>query len=111
LTPVKYILKFFKTPWFEAVLWLIALLYLLIYDPFQESSFSFCVLDNLGFQHCPGCGLGRSISYLMHGEISAAWETHKLGIFALLILIFRIIQISVNQLRLRQKKVAQFSSQ
>ena len=110
LTLVKYILKFIKTPWFEAVLWLIALLYLLVYNPFQQSEFSFCVLDNLGFEHCPGCGLGRSISYLLHGEIAAAWETHKMGMFALVAITFRIIQISVNQLRLRQKNQAQLSS-
>lgn len=107
---VKHILKFIKTPWFEASLWIVALLYLLVYNPFQQSEFSFCILDNLGFEHCPGCGLGRSVSYLLHGEISASWEAHKLGMFALVTIIFRIIQISVKQLRLRQKKQAQFSS-
>ncbi len=28
---------------------------------------------------CPGCGLTRSVIYLVHGNWTASWHTHRLG--------------------------------
>ncbi len=80
---------------FEAYIWLVALAVLAVIDPSHEH-ISICPLDALGFSFCPGCGLGRSISYLFAGDISASFESHPLGIFALVILLFRILQLIKN---------------
>ncbi|MGQ9797983.1 MAG: DUF2752 domain-containing protein [Ignavibacterium sp.] len=62
--------------------------------------FTICPLSNLGFEHCPGCGLGKSISMILHGNIFDSFDFHLLGIPALIIiLLFRISQlIKINYL-------------
>lgn len=40
---------------------------------------SLCLLHHLGFEHCPGCGLGKSVHYLLHGSFSRSWETHPMA--------------------------------
>ncbi|MFZ6013592.1 MAG: DUF2752 domain-containing protein, partial [Bacteroidota bacterium] len=47
----------------------------------------------LGFDFCPGCGLGKSISYFFHGEISRSFATHPMGMAAVVILIFRNVDL------------------
>lgn len=79
----------------ELAFWLLALAYLAWTDPAQPHV-SLCLFDRLGFTFCPGCGLGRSIAYLLDGNLAAAWDTHILGVFALPVIIFRIIQLTIN---------------
>ncbi len=100
----KKLLNLIGSPWFEAAIWTVALIYLAVINPLQDSQVSFCVLDNLGFEHCPGCGLGRSVSYIFHGDIAASWATHKAGVFALPVLLYRIGQISYFQLKVSNQK-------
>lgn len=78
---------------FEAVIWLAALIVLTCYVP-TENHFTLCPLSNLGFDFCPGCGLGHSISLLLHGKIRESFDAHPLGIFAFIVLSFRILQLS-----------------
>ncbi|MDP4291669.1 MAG: DUF2752 domain-containing protein [Bacteroidota bacterium] len=80
----------------ELVIWLTALVMLALTNP-TEHHWTLCPLSNLGFKYCPGCGLGRSISYLFRGDISASFHMHPLGIFALGIISYRIIQIINKQ--------------
>ncbi|KAB2908356.1 MAG: DUF2752 domain-containing protein [Ignavibacteriales bacterium] len=101
---IKQLLRFFRSSLFEALIWIGALIYLALYNPVQEASFSFCVLDNLGFEHCPGCGLGRSVSFLLHGDFQASWEAHKLGIFALIVLLFRSGQLIYQHINNQKQK-------
>ena len=56
-----------------------------------------CVFHYLGASWCPGCGIGRSISYLLHGDWQNSISTHWLGTFALLIIVYRILQLIINQ--------------
>jgi len=77
----------------EAWVWLGGLTYLALIDPAACNHFSFCGLRLLGIEHCPGCGLGRSISFLLRGDLAQSFETHWLGIPALLILIHRIYSL------------------
>lgn len=76
----------------EALIWVIALTVLAIMDP-HEAHYSICPLSNMGFEFCPGCGLGTSISFLFRGDVRASFATHPLGIFAVIILSFRIIDL------------------
>jgi hypothetical protein len=80
----------------ELVIWLTALVVLALSNPVYHH-ITLCPLDNLGFKYCPGCGLGRSISYLFRGDINASFRMHPLGIFALGIIGYRIIQIINKQ--------------
>jgi hypothetical protein len=76
----------------EALIWILGLVYLFFVD--TNSHYSFCIFKNLGIDFCPGCGLGRSIHYLMHFEIVKSVNTHPLGIFAFVVLVNRIFILS-----------------
>ncbi len=76
----------------ELIAWISAILFLAFTDSGSAHS-GLCPLDNLGFKWCPGCGLGRSIRFLLHGEFRSSIEHHWFGIPAFLILIYRILQL------------------
>ncbi|WP_240618525.1 DUF2752 domain-containing protein [Pedobacter yonginense] len=60
--------------------------------------FTLCPLANLGFENwCPGCGLGRSISHILHGEFSNSFSEHWFGLPALLIILYRIYTLTYNK--------------
>ncbi|MBU1707559.1 DUF2752 domain-containing protein [bacterium] len=77
----------------EAVVWIAGLTYLALINPYASNHFSFCLFKLLGFEHCPGCGLGLSISYLLHGDFFNSFHTHPFGSVALVILTYRIIPL------------------
>jgi hypothetical protein len=63
-------------------------------NPGTDPHYSFCFFKFLGIHFCPGCGIGHSISYLFHGNISASLSAHPLGIFAVVIILSRIYKLS-----------------
>jgi hypothetical protein len=79
-------------PW-EAVVWFLGLMALWISDP-AISHFSLCPVAMAGFDWCPGCGLGRSISFLFRGEFKTSFVTHPFGFFAVIVLISRIVKLT-----------------
>jgi hypothetical protein len=83
----------------EAVMWITALASLAIYYP-GSSHVTLCPFANLGIDFCPGCGLGRSISYALHGEFICSWQTHPLGPCAVIVLTLRTIDIIKNKTKL-----------
>lgn len=76
----------------ELIFWCFALISLWQLDP-NGAHYSLCPLYHLGVDWCPGCGLGRSMSLLMKGELWASWKLHPLGGFALAVIIYRIFEI------------------
>src|SRR5690606_17432501 len=82
-----------RLPW-EAIIWLGGLLALALWRPEGESHFTLCPLRNAGFDFCPGCGLGHSISFLFRGELVHSISAHPLGIFAVIVLSYRIVQLT-----------------
>jgi hypothetical protein len=58
-----------------------------------EALFSICPLNNLGFQFCPGCGLGASIHYLLRFNFPESFSSHPFGIAAFIIILFRVIKL------------------
>ncbi len=80
--------------WLELLVWISGLAYLAFIDPAGTSHFSFCPLKNLGFEHCPGCGLGTSISFLFHGKAGESFSSHPLGLFTLIVLSRRIVTLA-----------------
>lgn len=83
----------------EAIIWLAALVALAI-TPMTDAHFTLCPLKNAGFQYCPGCGLGHSITLIFHGNFAASVQMHPLGFFALGIIGWRIIAVFRNSLQL-----------
>lgn len=77
---------------FELIFWITALVYLFIIDPSQQH-FTLCPLSNLGFDYCPGCGLGRSCAQALHGNFIQSLQMHPFGIFALLVISHRIFTL------------------
>ena len=73
----------------EPFLWLSALCVLAVMDP-VPGGFSLCPLRNLGITFCPGCGLGHSVSLLLHGDIIRSVHVHVLGIPATVMLLHRV---------------------
>jgi len=90
--------QFFRK-YFELVFWIAALISLAITDPSNDTHFSLCPLKAMGFTWCPGCGIGHSISWLLHGNIQNSWHAHWLGIPALLIILYRIYTLAIQRLR------------
>lgn len=79
-------------PWTELALWSGGLIFLAFQNPSSEG-FTLCPIKSFSGWDCPGCGLGHSISWLFRGELATSWETHKMGMPALGILVFRIGQL------------------
>jgi hypothetical protein len=77
----------------EALIWIAGLLFLALTYPDSSSHSSLCIFKNMGFRFCPGCGLGHSISYFLHGDVARSLETHPLGIFATVVLMSRIFSL------------------
>ncbi|WP_316807454.1 DUF2752 domain-containing protein [Pedobacter agri] len=74
----------------ELVFWATALVLLATANS-HEHHFTLCPLANLGYEGwCPGCGLGRSISHIFHGEFGESFSQHWFGFPALLIILYRI---------------------
>lgn len=92
----------------EPIVWIVAFIFLAVHNPYTQSEFSFCPLRNLGFHYCPGCGLGRSISFLLHGDPIASFHTHILGIPATVILFYRTLTLSANAVK--RNKTMQLTS-
>lgn len=86
-------MKNIKSVPLELVFWVLALVLLATADP-HAHHFSLCPLANLGVTWCPGCGLGRSIISLFHGDVNASLTQHWFGIPALLTICYRIYQLS-----------------
>lgn len=77
----------------ELACWVAALGCLAVTNP-VASHFTLCPLSNLGFTWCPGCGLGHSVSALLHGNIQSSLQYHWFGIPATGILAYRIWHLS-----------------
>jgi len=80
----------------EAFIW-IAVIILFALSPVQSGNhFTICPLKLAGFEHCPGCGLGRSLILLLHGHVSESISMHPLAIFALAVFVVRIVSVFRN---------------
>jgi len=77
----------------EGSIWVAGFVYLAFFINPGETHFTICPLAHLGINYCPGCGLGNSISYIFRGEIINSITTHPLGLFAILVLLIRIISL------------------
>jgi hypothetical protein len=88
--PIKSIKKFISKN-FELLFWKAAIIALAITDPALPSHYTLCPFKLMGITWCPGCGLGHSIAYLLHGDIKSSFDSHWIGVPALIIILYRIL--------------------
>ncbi|WP_079716330.1 DUF2752 domain-containing protein [Parapedobacter luteus] len=77
----------------ELISWMAALV-VLYCSAGHGHHFTLCPLENLGFEWCPGCGIGRAIGLFMHGEVMESFRMHWLGIPAFFVIVHRIYTLS-----------------
>lgn len=97
--PFKYYFFFH----FEWIALLSGLILVAILDPFSQVA-SICPIDRMGFDFCPGCGLGRSVAFAARGELAASLQSHPLGLFAIVVIIARIGAIFRRNYNINREK-------
>ncbi|MBS9524641.1 DUF2752 domain-containing protein [Litoribacter alkaliphilus] len=80
----------------ELLFWITALIVIWYLEPAGAAHFSLCPLDQLGASWCPGCGLGRAMNLLMHGDWLASFSMHPLAGFAFVVILLRIVKLIKN---------------
>lgn len=76
----------------ELICWSAALL-VLFFMAVDNNDQSLCIFRFIGLQSCPGCGLGHSIHYALHFQLSQSFHAHFFGLPAVLIILHRIKQL------------------
>lgn len=76
----------------------------------EGAHFTLCPIKNLGFNFCPGCGIGHSIHYAMTLNIRESFLHHPLGFFALLILLSRIFKLIKNLFKTQNYEFKTFTN-
>ena len=89
--------KFLKKYWplflsnFELFVWVIAVI-ILFFLP-EKPGQSLCIFKAIGFNSCPGCGIGTSMHHALHLKFTQSFFDHTFGIFGVLIIFMRIIKL------------------
>ena len=78
-------------PLLPSLLWGAALAALFFLNPAQEG-LSLCLFKALGCSWCPGCGLGHAIHHALHGQWTASFHAHRLGLPATAALLYEALQ-------------------
>ncbi len=97
------IIKILKKLDFEAVFWLTAFAYLAFINPYAPKHLDFCLFSLVGIENCPGCGLGKSISMIFHGDFAGSFNAHPLGIPAIILIVKRIYKLIKNKIHLTKE--------
>lgn len=96
------VIHIFKA-YFEILAFTAGLLLLAFMNPHSNGA-TLCLFERMGFSFCPGEGLGHSIAFLFRGEIYKSLEANFLGVFAIIILGGRIIQLLIKNHHYNQNK-------
>ena len=99
---MKKILKYIDI---EAVIWIAGFIYLASINPYGQNHFNLCPFNAVGIDFCPGCGIGKSISLIFHGDFHSSIIKHPLGIFAIIVLAARIIQLIKDKYKSNKSEV------
>jgi hypothetical protein len=75
------------------------------FDPRAEGLTTLCLLHHLGFEFCPGCGLGHAVAFLARGDVQASLAAHPLGIPVVAGLIARVGTLVRNE-RVQRRREA-----
>ncbi|MBX2971496.1 MAG: DUF2752 domain-containing protein [Flavobacteriales bacterium] len=76
----------------ERMAWSVGLL--VLFFGHGDEGPTLCLFHWMGLTSCWGCGIGHALHDAMHLEFSASMEHHPLGIPILLILLYRVYELS-----------------
>lgn len=95
---MKKLVRIFNLIWFnkEALIWIIALILLAADNP-GSHHYTLCPFHHAGLAICPGCGLGRSVTLFLHGNVVESLQMHPMGIPAVLILVYRSARLILRK--------------
>ncbi|PWD98557.1 DUF2752 domain-containing protein [Marinilabilia rubra] len=93
----------FQRKHLEAFFWIVAILLLAFTNPGGAGHWSLCPIQNMGWDFCPGCGLGHSISWLFRGQFATSLSCHPLGIPAVFILLARSFTLLKSDIHIEHK--------
>ena len=79
----------------ELIFWIGSLIWLW-FLPGSEGHFTLCPIGAMGFDWCPGCGLGHALHELMHGHFAEALRHHYLVLFAAAVIVYRIFSLTIS---------------
>ncbi|RZA03736.1 MAG: DUF2752 domain-containing protein [Sphingobacteriaceae bacterium] len=82
----------------ELLFWIAAIIALAVADPTVPSHYTLCPFKLMGITWCPGCGLGHSIAFLLHGDVKNSFDTHWIGIPALAVIVYRVVVLAKHNL-------------
>jgi hypothetical protein len=88
----------------ELLFWTGGILVLALLDPTGPQRLNLCLFRQLGIDFCPGCGLGQSISFLLHGDPGQSVQAHFLGPVAFTIIVGRIFVLTKNSFTIHRKE-------
>lgn len=89
------------SPFKEPLVWSAALVILYSIYPVTPQDFSLCLFHLMGWENCWGCGIGKSMSCAMHGQIQESLDYHIMGVFTLPLIASRIVLLTFKQLKLK----------
>ena len=87
-----------SAPFLQPLSWMIVLVALYFMDR-DSTSGSLCLFRFLGWENCPGCGIGHSISEALHFNFSKSFEAHIMGLPATFLLILFIIRTFISSIK------------
>ncbi len=91
---------------FELSIWIGSLIFLFFsYHINSTDHFTICPLSISGIKYCPGCGLGKSISAILNGQILQSFNYHYLGVPAIIIILIRIKSLISFKANLRKNNL------
>jgi hypothetical protein len=90
----------------EGYIWILSFVILALINIDSDSHFTICPLSNLGISFCPGCGLGKSIHYLLNFNFIESFYAHPLGGAAFLVLLHRIFLLLKRGMNMAKSKTS-----
>jgi len=67
------------------------LVYIYVFDPGVSGTFPRCPFHALTRLYCPGCGTGRALHQLLHGNVMAAMRLNSFAVIALPFLAYSML--------------------
>lgn len=103
-------IRLFAVQNLEAFIWIAVIIGFAVSPVVDVNHFTLCPLKLVGFEHCPGCGLGRALILLLHGRIADSFNMHPLALFALPLFVYRIITVFRNYFRFTKQTYTHVSA-
>jgi len=70
--------------------------YLYVFNPAGSGIYPICPFHALTGLHCPGCGTGRAMHQLLHGNLGAAMRLNPLAVIMLPPLVYGMLSIGLQ---------------